>query len=67
MGCYLKVKNQPFYLARGKMVERKSQATYYSSSYAARTMMLRWYARKPKVRLEIRIWATDELWGINRE
>lgn len=61
MGCYLKVKNQPFYLYRGNKVESKIQATWYNSKYAAETMKLRWEKAHPRQKLEIRRWATDEI------
>jgi hypothetical protein len=61
MGCYLKVKGQPFYLYRGKKVERKTQATYYLSAYAAETMKLRWEASNKRQKLEIRRWDTDDV------
>ena len=61
MGCYLKVKNQPFFLYRGNKVERKSQATYYLNAYSAETMQIRWEAAHKGQKLEIRKWQSDEL------
>jgi|WetSurMetagenome_2_1015567.scaffolds.fasta_scaffold86548_3 hypothetical protein len=61
MGCYLKIKNQPLFLYRGKKVETKEQATWYSSKYAAETMRLRWEKAHPRQKLEIRKWSTDEV------
>lgn len=65
MGCYLKVKNQPFYLYRGNKVEEKEHATWYNSKYAAETMKLRWEKAHPGQKLEIRRWATDDLVDLN--
>jgi|WetSurMetagenome_2_1015567.scaffolds.fasta_scaffold205328_4 hypothetical protein len=61
MGFYLRVKGQPFVLYRGQKVEEKTKATWYASSYAAETMLLRWEKAHPGQRLEIRNWETDDL------
>jgi hypothetical protein len=61
VGFYLKVKGQPFVLYRGQKIERKPGATWYASSYAAGTMLLRWEKAHPGQKLEIRNWETDDL------
>ena len=61
MGYYLKEKNGTLFHYRGKLVERKTQATYYANKYSAETMLIRWRKKNPKNPLVMCNWVTDEI------